>query len=216
MREQSVIDTTETSPYPDNYSHLMEELEWLDLLIRRKINEFRLAESHRRATSSSLVYISHEEADSLLRPGSHERNQWAADSENRSQMRILKERLERNVEQSARHGVLLALPSLVRTFGLTPFEQQVLVICLAPEIERKYDRLYAYLQDDITRKRPSVDLILTLLTDTPAARLEGRALLSYNSRLFRSGILQNVDDPQSPSGSSDLGRFLRIDPRILN
>jgi|RhiMetdeSRZDD1v2_1073273.scaffolds.fasta_scaffold1065608_2 winged helix domain-containing protein len=31
------------------------------------------------------------------------------------------------------------------------------------ELRRKYDTLYAYLQDDITRKRPSVDLVLDIL-----------------------------------------------------
>ena len=43
------------------------------------------------------------------------------------------------------------------------FEEQCILICLAPEIDRKYEKLYAYLQDDITRKKPSVDLILSLL-----------------------------------------------------
>ena len=39
----------------------------------------------------------------------------------------------------------------------------VLLICLASELDLRYERLYAYLQDDVTRKQPSVDLVLNLL-----------------------------------------------------
>jgi hypothetical protein len=83
---------------------------------------------------------------------------------------------------------------------------------------------YAYLQDDMTRQKPSVDLILTLLCSTEgdrsnpdqSIRWRARAYFSEAAPLFHSGILQTIDDPQSPSGMSDLGRFLRLDGRILN
>ncbi|ABG51415.1 AAA ATPase [Trichodesmium erythraeum IMS101] len=35
-----------------------------------------------------------------------------------------------------------------------------MLIALAPEIDLRYDRLYAYLQDDFTSKGSSVDLAL--------------------------------------------------------
>src|ERR1700675_1281761 len=52
---------------------------------------------------------------------------------------------------------------LQRTFGLSPFYLDVILIALAPEVDLRYERLYAYLQDDISRKRPSVNLALNLL-----------------------------------------------------
>ena len=68
-----------------------------------------------------------------------------------------------NMSASAEQGIFLSLPYVAQLFALSPFEVQTLVVCLAPELRRKYDTLYAYLQDDVTRKRPSVDLVLDLL-----------------------------------------------------
>src|SRR5262249_19207016 len=105
-------------------------------------------------------------------------------------------------------------PQLARLFALSVFEREAMLICLAPKLRRNYDRLYAYLQDDISRKRPSVDLVLELLCDTEAQRWNARARLSKNSALLRAGLLRTVNDPHSPSGSSGLSQFLEVDPRI--
>ena len=77
-----------------------------------------------------------------------------------------------------------------------------------------YDRLYAYLQDDITRKRPSVDLVLDLLCDSEIERWQARRLLTEGSALLRAGLVETLDDPYSPSGSTGLAQFLGLDPRI--
>ena len=93
-------------------------------------------------------------------------------------------------------------------------ERDAIVICLAPELRRKYDRIYAYLQDDITRRRPSVNLVLELLYPTEQQRWRAQSRLSGAAPLLRHGILRTVEDPQSPSGSSGLAQFLALDPRI--
>jgi hypothetical protein len=69
---------------------------------------------------------------------------------------------ERKAE-STRQGVTLRLEELARLFHLTPFDVDTLLICLALELDLRYERLYAYLQDDVTKKLPSVDLVLNLL-----------------------------------------------------
>ena len=89
------------------------------------------------------------------------------------------------------------------------------MICLAPELRRKYDTLYAYVQDDITRKRPSVDLVLDLLCASEAERWHARTVFADHAPLFRHGILHRVEDPRSPSGSSGLAQFLQLDQRML-
>src|SRR4051794_24894296 len=52
---------------------------------------------------------------------------------------------------------------LEQEFGLDGFDLDVVLVALAPEIDIRYERIYAYLQDDVTRRRPSVDLVLNLL-----------------------------------------------------
>jgi hypothetical protein len=44
---------------------------------------------------------------------------------------------------------------LQRTFNLSPFDLDAILIALAPEVDLRYERLYAYLQDDVSRRRPS-------------------------------------------------------------
>jgi SpoVK/Ycf46/Vps4 family AAA+-type ATPase len=111
-------------------------------------------------------------------------------------------------------GAPLTLPLLGRLFGLTAVELRAVVICLAPELRRKYDRVYAYLQDDITRKRPSVDLVLDLLCTDEGHRWQALRTFDDSAPLQRLGILRVVADPGSPSGSTGLARFLALDPRI--
>lgn len=60
---------------------------------------------------------------------------------------------------------------LVNLLGLDDFARDVLLICLAPALDLRYGDLYAYLQDDLTRKWPSVNLILDLLCPSNPERL---------------------------------------------
>ena len=134
----------------------------------------------------------------------------------RQQLDTLQKEIDARVAESVERGIFLALPYLAQLFALSAFELQTLVICLAPELHRKYDTLYAYVQDDITRKKPSVDLVLDLLCDSEASRWQARTVFSDHAPLFRAGLLHRSDDPQSVSGSSGLAQFLKLDQRILN
>ena len=62
-----------------------------------------------------------------------------------------------------------------RVFGLSPFDMAVVLIALGPEYDLKYERIYAFLQDDVSRRRPSVDLALNLLCTNPQEKLSRRA-----------------------------------------
>lgn len=134
----------------------------------------------------------------------------------RLRVELSRNTIKAKLAASLTQGIALPLQQLARVFGLSPLEVQIVVICLAPELQRKYDRLYAYLQDDITRKKPSIDLVLMLLCPTETERWQARAYFFAQSPLFQAGIVHMLDDPQNPSGSSDLAKFLRLDVRILH
>ena len=55
------------------------------------------------------------------------------------------------------------LQEVVRALGLDLLEAAVLAVCAATELNPRYGRLYAYLQDDVTRKLPSPRLVGQLL-----------------------------------------------------
>ena len=62
----------------------------------------------------------------------------------------------------ARAGTPVALDVLVQGFALSPLERSVVVLCLAPDLDPAFERLYAYVQDDATRKYATAALALAL------------------------------------------------------
>ena len=82
------------------------------------------------------------------------------------------------------------LGRLATTFQLSTFDVELLVIALAPELDLRYERLYAFLQDDVTRRRPTLDLALTLLCDSANARATRRAHVAPDAPLMRHRLLQ--------------------------
>jgi hypothetical protein len=86
-----------------------------------------------------------------------------------------------------------------RSFALSGFELDVLVIALAPELDLRYERLYAYLQDDVARRRPTVNLVLDLLCRSAADKLRRRAHFAPAAPLVRSGLVRLDPDPAQPA-----------------
>lgn len=99
-------------------------------------------------------------------------------------------RSELNLTQLA----MPALGALADRCGLDEFETTVVLIALAPEVDVRYGRIYAYLQDDITRKRPSVELVFHLLCDSAATKLDRLRHFSSDGPLLRNGVIELFQD----------------------
>jgi hypothetical protein len=82
--------------------------------------------------------------------------------------------------------------ALQRRFELLPFEVDVLLACLLIDIDRRFERLYAYLNDDLSRPRPSADVLLRLLAPR-GRRVVLQASLAADARLQRCGLLASED-----------------------
>lgn len=89
--------------------------------------------------------------------------------------------------------------ALVRTFALNAFEANVLLLCLAPNLDLNFERLYSYLQDDVTRKRPTINLALEVLSEPGLARWENLTYFDAQAPLFRHALVEKITDPQSAS-----------------
>jgi ATP-dependent 26S proteasome regulatory subunit len=124
---------------------------------------------------------------------------------------IIKERRDASLKE----GVYLSLPYLSRLFRLSHFEEMCLVACLAPEVDSRYERLYSYLQDDVTRRKPSVDLVLNLLCHGAEERLASRSAFDPRAPLLRYRLLQ-ISDSSTDGPMPLLSRFLKLDDRVVN
>jgi SpoVK/Ycf46/Vps4 family AAA+-type ATPase len=203
--------------YTSSLQHILAELERIDLLVRVQVWRARQAQSIDGEFQG--LYISEQEVDDLL-AGSAGLPRWAtaptaqALAEVQATLDQMADQIARLKAKSARQGVTLRLDELARLFQLTPFDIDVLLICLAPELDLRYERLYAYLQDDVTKKRPSVDLVLNLLSPSFEAKLAARERFAPTAPLFKHDLLRLFDDP-SHQQPPLLSKYLKVDERVV-
>ena len=88
-------------------------------------------------------------------------------------------------QQSADTNLELRLVKLKELFFLSDFDIDVILICLLVEVDLRYEKIYAYLQDDITKKYPSVDLLLNLLGQSTQDQLKVRRHFSEDANLHK-------------------------------
>ncbi|HEY3475498.1 MAG TPA: hypothetical protein VGK56_12870, partial [Anaerolineales bacterium] len=195
--------------------HLQAELARIDLLIQRAVRRWQLAGQDAADTFRGL-YVSDTEAGLLLQHpfGSN----WGATV-------VLPEAEERAFEQAIQQACLQAravqqgrptrLQNLVEAFGLDEFEKDVLLICLAPAFDLRYEKIYGYLQDDVTRKRPGINLALDLCSPAGFDRLQALSHFAADAPLFRYHLLERFSEP-GQNKSPLLSQSLLIDETIIH
>src|SRR3954464_5395665 len=90
------------------------------------------------------------------------------------------------------------LQSVVQALGLDLLEAAVLAVCGATELNPRYGRLYAYLQDDVTRKLPSPRLVGQLLEGEGLSPADVMGAFDAHGRLRHLGALKLLGDAQTP------------------
>jgi hypothetical protein len=203
------------APYETSLQHVLAELERIDLLIRVQV--WRARQLHQSDQEFQGLYISEQEVDDLLaEPAGMPRwavaaRQGAADVP--EALDGLAQVLAARKAASEERGVVLRLAELARRFGLSAQELDVLLIALAPEVDLRYERLFAYLQDDVTKRRPSVDLALNLLCPDLEAKLAARACFGDGAPLVRHRLIRLFEDPSRPQPPL-LARYLKVEERV--
>ena len=110
-------------------------------------------------------------------------------------------------EVESRAGPDVRLRGLARAFELDELDVELLLICMAPDLDPRFERLYAYLHDDVSRRRASTGLALELC-GAELASIERRRL-GPASALVAGGLVV-VEEPERPF----LTRSLRVPDRV--
>lgn len=105
-------------------------------------------------------------------------------------------------------GHPLRLRELADTFGLSALDLDLLLVALAADLDQRFEQLFGYLNDDVTRRRPSVAVALALCGE-PLTSAGARARL-LSGPLISGGLLA-VEDPERPLP----GRALRVPDRVV-
>ncbi|HUL12448.1 MAG TPA: AAA family ATPase, partial [Methylococcaceae bacterium] len=206
--------------YATSLAHILAELGRLDLFIRAQV--WRARQLHKGEQDGlAPFYIGETEVETLLQKavGSPVWAEVPLPAELQSDLQTALDRMAAEVEQrvaaSLSRGIDLRLISLAQTFGLSAFDTDAILIALAPELDRRYERLYAYLHDDVTRKHATVDLVLNLLCPQLDARIVARARFAPTAPLQHHALVQLFEDPGFRQASL-LGKHVQLDPRIAD
>jgi hypothetical protein len=202
-------------PFADNWAYLKTELSWLDRLLM-------LAIARQRKETAAINKIATTPADrvsahwwkgviSVSKPAYDDCRMPVPTQQQPCQPAVgYQQQLENRIQASAKHKTILALPSLRHYLNLTLFEKNLLLLVLAPEINRRYGRLYHYLQtgeDSATASDlPTLDLVLRLLCRNDLERRRARATITGPGSLIEKRILRYV-----PIGASTrLNSYLQL------
>ena len=181
---------------------LLDALAWADRLVFAAV---RRARARGRALGKDApwgAYVGEAEVDAIIEELLGVAMPAAADSAR------LAAHLEASRTRWLDHAELGASPlgALAARFGLSGADLELLVLALAPEVNARYRRLFAWLQDDLGRQQLSTDLALSLLRDDRPSRWALAGRLAPGAPLRRLGLLV-----QGEGGPDEL----RLAPRIV-
>jgi SpoVK/Ycf46/Vps4 family AAA+-type ATPase len=217
-----------TASYRNGREHLAHELLKLDALLHLKVLERK---QRKRAgdtktgkfTTANMdifkgLYIPEEEIERIT--GSTDTHDETGDVKQKTlidHINRLREALSKKIDKSLKAGIHLPFYHLASVFHLNLFELDILLMCLAPLLDVKYEKLYSYLQDDVTRKFPTVNLILDILcgNGNPAGRIDAQSFFLDQSPLFRYGLVTFIGSGDHQSEPL-ISRCLKLDDRIAN
>jgi hypothetical protein len=196
-----------------NDAYLAVQLARVRLLLHRRILWLR-SRWGQDAPAAQRAAISDAQADRLLAGEDRETEaRFYADDPTAATLGAAIATAERDAAERARAPGTAppALETLAPLFGLSAFERDVVLLCLAAERDPTVEWLLAYVQDDATRRHVTPHLALALLAgDDPAAA---------RASLGAAGILRRLRlvtlEPAAVSGPIAATRALALDERMV-
>ena len=193
-------------------------LAYLDARLERDVRRWQLA-GQNAADRFRGLYISDEEAlaVSKRKVGTHwgsgialsiEETKILEEAESKAQKKM--EKLESEAEKA---GYQLRLLTLKQKFELAEFEWWAFIVALAPSLDLRYERIYSYLQDDVTQKFASADLILNLLAPEGLERLDYLHYFEPLAALRCNQLILPVES--SETQHSSLRQTFIISPAVI-
>jgi AAA+ superfamily predicted ATPase len=204
--------------YANSIVHLLDELERISLIVRAGLLKSR---SLNNKEEFSYLYVSEKEMDNILRTvtSGHKANVRTLEVPEVKDLAEKRRRLELDLLEkksiTERRGHIPRLEKLARLFHLTRFNTDTLLLCLLPEIEPEYGKIYSYLQNDFTLKQPSVGLVLDLLCSSLEEKLSMKPEFTLQFPLMKN-MLVRFDESTGDESLSVMSRLIGIDERILD
>jgi DNA polymerase III delta prime subunit len=186
---------------------LQKQCAWVELLLQRQV--LRLRRLRDRADDRFRgLYIADAEIDELLSPGE------ASSSAAISNLSFQIDLLEADMEEQLATSPGLPLARLMKRVGPSPLECRILALAVAPDLDLRFQTLLAYVQNDVTRKAPTVDLALKVLCATREEQWSARTIFSPRAPLFLEALLSLEEDRERDSPL--LAKSMRVPKRVVD
>ncbi|MCA9693517.1 MAG: hypothetical protein KC636_28235, partial [Myxococcales bacterium] len=177
------------APFASSLDHLLAEVERVRALLAIAVTHAQQAPSEEDERPTELDAL-------LLAPlGTPS---WAAGPASLpAELLELPERVAETI--TARRGAAPSrLDALCERCRLTPLDRDLLMIAVAPELDRRIARLYGFLRGLDHEAPATVDVALGLLSATFAARDAAQARLASDAPLVGLGLVEQTDHPAPP------------------
>jgi len=206
--------------FQNSIDHIMAEIGRIELKLRLNMITMRAGSGSDKTDNFKGLYISEKEIESIFgtnRQAEASQSQtYKLDYQNLiKSLTELEKEISLKKEESLGHGIVLRLEVLKGLFQFSTFDVETLLLCLMPEIDLKYQQLYSYLQDDVTQKNPTVNLVLELLCNSVAETLKARSSFSSQAPLIRNRFIR-LHESYPSLHTPLLSKSLQIDERIVH
>lgn len=217
MRNPLIHDVPAGTPVEEGYTrvweHYADELRLLDLKLRLLFIRRRSLAPDPQADAFRGMYVSEDEFMRMVGDWDEEEDE-DDDPElgfTSAEIRRLQAVIAARKAASAERHVFLPIAYMSSVFALNEVEQNLVMLCLAVELDRKYERIFGFLADDLTVRLPNVGLAIQLVCRSPDEMRAARLAFATDGKLARY-ILAKEDG--EPFGRSLLSKPLSLDRRI--
>ena len=195
--------TTAVSTVPVDYSleHVLARLGALEIRVRAAVAARRDTDPNAEDRFRGL-YLSHAHVERIL--------DATPESFLGPSGLVGLDEVETEADQWEGNGEVLRLRRLGRVFGLDVLDTELLLVAMAPDLDPRFEQLFGYLHDDVTRRRASIGLALELC-QFPTTSHEARHRLSPAGALVAGGLIV-LEDKDRPV----LSRSLRVPDRVTS
>ena len=180
--------------------HLLRRLELIEARVRAAVARRRTTDPETDDRFRGL-YISQAHVDRLLAEKSAPPPPDAGAAQARDD-------IEATADAAERAGADPRLRRLARNFRLDEIDIELLLIAMAPDVDARFERLFGYLQDDVSRRRASVGLGLELC-GLPLSSAYARSRLAPGAPLVDECLVL-IEETERPV----LTRSLRVPDRV--
>ncbi|MBI5879528.1 MAG: ATP-binding protein [Chloroflexi bacterium] len=202
-----------------SHAHLSAEYRRIDLLIQRQVRRLQIA-GYDPAETFRGLFVTDEKAEQLAArsfAANWSHSVQLPEGEDHAFEQSLAEAtndIESHLLQADTDGRVLRLVHLAEVLGLDRFDLDTLLIAMAPAFDTRYERLYGFLQDDVTRRRAGVSLVLDATCGPDDDRLAYLARFTDDHPLFRHKVLTRVVEPPATTAPM-LGQSLVPDESVV-